>query len=68
MSSSGAVHPETAPDNNGPNFIDRLPPEIADTVCSHLPRGPDIANIRLVSRFWSHVATPRLLPSVHLIL
>lgn len=50
------------------NFIDRLPPEVANTVCSFLPSIPDIANVRLVSKFWTNVATPRLLPEVHLIL
>ncbi|CAD6592581.1 MAG: hypothetical protein ASARMPREDX12_006257 [Alectoria sarmentosa] len=49
------------------SFVDRLPPELADKVCSYLPRSSDIANIRLVSRFWNNVATPRLLPTVHLI-
>lgn len=62
------MYPGNAPLTNGLNFIDRLPPEVADTVCSYLPRGSDIANVRLVSRFWVNVATPRLVPRVHLIL
>lgn len=51
-----------------PTFIDRLPPEIADTVCSFLPSRSDIANVRLISRFWTDIATPRLFSVVHLIL
>ena len=48
------------------NFIDRLPPEIADTVCSYL-ESTDIASLRLTSQFWTNVATPWLLQEVHLI-
>lgn len=58
---SGIMH-------HGLNFVERLPPELSDNVCSYLPRISDIVNIRLVSRFWNNVATPRLLPTVHLIL
>ena len=54
---------------NGPCFIDRLPPEVASTICSYLPDSTsDIANVRLVSPFWNNVATPSLLPTVHLTL
>ena len=51
-----------------PNSIDRLPLEMADCVCSYLPEVSDIAHVRLVSKFWNSVATPRLLPKVHLVL
>lgn len=64
-----AMHTKYTPTIDGPDFIGRLPPEVAHTICSYLPLGgPDIANLRLVSRFWTDVATPRFLPRVHLIL
>lgn len=49
-----------------PSFTGSLPPEIADIVCSKLET-PDVANLRLVSSYWMNVATPWLLPEVHLI-
>lgn len=62
------MHTKYTPTIDGPDFIGRIPPEVAHTICSYLPLGgPDIANLRLVSRFWTDVATPRLLPRVHLI-
>lgn len=71
------MNPEIAPSMDKSNYIDGLPSEVANKICSYLPkvsdfrdnlpRGSDIANVRLVSRFWNNVATPRLLPSVRLI-
>lgn len=46
--------------------IASLPPEIADRVCAKF-RTPDVKSLRLVSTFWMNVATPWLLPRVHLI-
>ena len=58
--------PTDVPGENLQNFIDRLPPEIADTLCSYLG-STDIASLRLTSRFWTNIATPWLLPEAHLI-
>lgn len=46
--------------------LSSLPPEIADIICAELET-PDVISLRLVSRSWSYVATPRLLPTVHLV-
>lgn len=57
--------PTDVPVKNLPNFIDRLPPEIADTVCSYL-ESTDIASLRLTSRSWTDIATPWLLSEAYL--
>ena len=59
--------PKHTSNTNDTWFIDRLPPEVASTICSYLHRGSlDIANVRLVSTFWNNVATPSLLPTIRL--
>lgn len=59
-----ALNPVTTVKSFSP--ISSLPPEIADTICAEL-QTPDVISLRLVSRSWSYVATPRLLSIVHLV-
>lgn len=56
-----------SPPNSGSTcYIDRLPPEIASSICYHI-NDEDVPKLRLVSNFWNNIATTFLPKDVNLV-